>query len=210
MNKTAMIVEDHPVYRDALKFCLEKSLGEQGVVAVANTEEALVHANANQNLGLILLDLGLPGVNGMEALQLLCRASPQASIIVVSGSEDRRDMEASLRAGAKAFVSKAVTASVISDAAVKLLNGETLESTCIGVASTASIKPTPGMELTQRQRDTLTLLCEGLSNKEIGLRLGLSENTIKMHISAIFNALGVDNRTQAVLLARRYGLCLPT
>lgn len=210
MTRSALIIEDHPIYRDALSSFLRNILGESRVLAVCSTEEALVQANNIPNIGLILLDLGLPGLNGVEAVSSLAKKCPGAAIVVVSASDDRREVNAALRAGARAFISKAVSTSVIAEIVQKVLNGEALESEWVTLKGeqTASTSD-ESVDLTPRQREALVFLCQGLSNKEIGLRLGLAEATVKIHISSIFRALGVANRTQAVLAARRFGLYTP-
>lgn len=209
MTKSALIIEDHPIYRDALTMFLRAILGDKNVSAVSSTEQGLALIGNLENLGLILLDLGLPGMNGVEAINSLQRKCPEAAIVVVSASEDRREISAALRAGAKAFVSKAVSTTVISGVVQKILAAEPLESPWIIVRGNQEAGQEQLLGLTPRQREALAFLCQGLSNKEIGQRLGLAEITVKIHVSSIFRALGVVNRTQAVLAARRFGLYSP-
>ncbi len=184
-------------------------LGPAQVVAVASTEEALAQAHGLAGLRLILLDLGLPGMNGVEAITSLRKAYADVAIVVVSASEDRREVDAALRAGAKAFISKAVSTEVMSEVVHKILAHEPLETTWVSLRGKQTGKDEPLLNLTPRQQETLSLLCQGLSNKEIGLRLDLAEITVKMHVTSIFRALSVVNRTQAVLAARRLGLYNP-
>lgn len=209
MTKSALIIEDHPIYRDALMQFLSAMLGDRNVSAVSSTEQGLTLVENLDNLSLILLDLGLPGMNGVEAVRSLQRKCPQAALVVLSACEDRREISAALRAGAKAFVSKAVSTAVISGVVQKILAGEPLESDWITPRGLQESEQKQFLELTTRQREALSLLCRGLSNKEIGLQLGLAEITVKIHVSSIFRALGVVNRTQAVLAARRFGLYSP-
>jgi DNA-binding NarL/FixJ family response regulator len=206
MKKTALIIEDHPIYRDALRAVMQTIVGVANVVAVSSTEEGLVHAKGNDSLSLILLDLGLPGMTGVDAITSLRRTCPAAAVIVVSASEDRREVDAVLRAGATAFVSKVASTGVIIDIVTKVLADEPLESTWINLRGSQPSGPEQMFKLTPRQQETLVFLCRGLSNKEIGLRLGLAEVTVKMHISSILRTLGALNRTQAALTARRFGL----
>ena len=181
-------------------------MGESNVVAAASTEEGLVRVNRCENLALILLDLGLPGMNGVEAVTSLKRKCPAAAIVVISASDERREVDAVLRAGAMVFVSKTVSTKVIADVVQKILDQVPLESNWITIRGSQSSSDEHSLALTPRQKETLDCLCQGLSNKEIGIRLGLAEITVKMHISSIFRALNVINRTQAVLAARRLGL----
>lgn len=206
MDKSALIIEDHPIYRDALMVFMRTLMGESNVVAAASTEEGLVRVNRCENLALILLDLGLPGMNGVEAVTSLKRKCPAAAIVVISASDERREVDAVLRAGAMVFVSKTVSTKVIADVVQKILDQVPLESNWITIRGSQSSSDEHSLALTPRQKETLDCLCQGLSNKEIGIRLGLAEITVKMHISSIFRALNVINRTQAVLAARRLGL----
>lgn len=209
MKISALIIEDHPIYRDALLVFMRHMLGAAQVAAVTSTEQALAQAGEYAGLRLILLDLGLPGMNGVEAITSLRRAYATAAIVVISASEDRREVDAALRAGAKAFISKAVSTELMSEVVRKILANEVLETTWVTLRGKQVNKEEPLLTLTPRQQETLTLLCQGLSNKEIGLRLELAEITVKMHVTSIFKVLQVVNRTQAVLAARRLGLYEP-
>lgn len=206
MPGTALVVEDHPLYRDALSLVLRQIFGAERVGAAASAEEGLRLAQQAADLALILLDPGLPGINGVEAVTAFRRLRPGIPVIAISASEDRRDAEAALRAGAIAFVSKASSTEVVSDLVRRVCAGEVAEPLWISATGAAVLADTPAAELTQRQQEILLLLCQGHPNKEIGLRLNLAEVTVKMHVSSIFKALGVANRTQAVLEARRRGL----
>lgn len=208
-TQTALIIEDHPIYREALTLFTRAILGEANVKSVSSTEEALSIVMRSDEFSLITLDLGLPGLNGVEAIMSLHRRSPSTAIVVISASQDRREVDAALRAGAKAFISKAVSTKVMAEIVRKVLAGETLDTVWITLNGDHSVGEESVLMLTPRQRETLVLLCQGLSNKEIGRRLGLAEITIKIHISSIFRTLGVTNRTQAVLAARRFGLYAP-
>jgi two-component system, NarL family, nitrate/nitrite response regulator NarL len=206
MSVAALIVEDHPLYRDALTHLLRQIFGASAVAAAASAEEGLRLAEASPGIVLILLDPGLPGINGVEAVAAFRRACPDASLVAVSASEDRRDASAALRAGAIAFVSKAVSTEVMSDLVRRVRAGELHEPAWITTSGPGALHENAGGDLTPRQREILVLLCQGHPNKEIGLRLGLAEVTVKMHVSSVFRVLGVANRTQAVLAARRLGL----
>jgi two-component system nitrate/nitrite response regulator NarL len=180
--------------------------GVSDVFAVSSIEDGLCSVGESTNIGLILLDLGLPGMNGVEAVAYFRRKFPTAEIIVISASEERREVDAVLRAGAKVFISKAVSTTIIADIVEKILVGESPASTWITARNNAPAADDHLSALTPRQREALLCLCEGLSNKEIGLRMGLAEITVKMHVTSIFRTLGVFNRTKAVLAARRLGL----
>ncbi len=206
MNKTALIIEDHPIFRNALLVFMKDLLGEANVIAVNSAEEGLEIMLPGRQIDVVLLDFGLPGINGVEAVVALKRRLPAVSIIVLSATEDRREVEAALRGGAAAFVSKAVSINVIADIVTKVLNGEDVATAWITAHGSHAVASDATSNLTPREHETLVLLCQGLSNKEIGLRLGLAEVTVKMNVSRVFRKLGVINRTQAVLTARKLGI----
>ncbi|MGH8688539.1 MAG: response regulator [Burkholderiales bacterium] len=202
----ALVVEDHPLYRDALVQLLRREFGEDRVSAASSAEEGLRLAGTLADLRLVLLDPGLPGMTGVEAIAAFRRQCADAALIAVSASEDRRDAMAAFRAGAIAFVSKAASTDVLADVLRRACAGELKAPAWVTPAGFTALVEAPMPELTARQLEILALLCQGHPNKEIGLRLGLAEVTVKMHVSSVFRALGVANRTQAVLAARRLGL----
>ena len=204
---TALIIEDHPLFRDALLHLVRTTLAEFEPVAASSAEEGLKLAGTLADVRLVLLDPGLPGLAGAEAIAAFCRTYPAAALVAVSASEDRREAMAALRAGAKVFVSKAVSTEVLGEALVRATAGGMQQAEWITPQGRTIVDGgESAVLLTPRQHDILTLLSQGHSNKEIGLRLDLAEITVKMHVSAIFRTLGVANRTQAVLAARRLGM----
>lgn len=203
--ETALVVDDHPLYRAALADLARILFGDAAVFEASSAEAGLQMGSTHTGLRLILLDFRLPGRSGAEAVQAFRRRFPDAAIVVVSGSEQRREGEAALRAGARAFLSKASSMDVITEAIRAVLAGKTLPLQWIPAHAQALFDPVMA-DLTSRQLEILSMLCQGHSNKEITLRLGIAVVTVKTHISAIFRALGVVNRTQAVLAAQRLGL----
>jgi DNA-binding NarL/FixJ family response regulator len=202
----ALVVEDHPLYRDALMHVLRQIFDAERVHCASSAEEGLKLAGAATDLRLVLLDPGLPGIQGFEAIAAFRRALPEVAVLAISASDDRREAAAALRAGATAFISKAASTEVVAGLVRRVAAGERVEPVWIS-ASGAEGSPEAAREgLTPRQKEILVLLCQGHPNKEIGLRLGLAEVTVKMHVSSVFRALGVANRTQAVLEARRRGI----
>jgi two-component system, NarL family, nitrate/nitrite response regulator NarL len=205
-RRTVLIVEDHPLYRGALVDLVRTVPGALESVAVPSAEEGLRQASMLPGLCLVLLDFNLPGVNGIEALTAFQRKRTGVPVVLVSASEDRQQAAAALRAGARAFVSKAVAPEVLVDIVQRLLEGRALVPEWITPDGAHAVLEDAPVALTPRQREIAQLLSQGHSNKEIGLRLGLAEITVKVHVSALFRALGVVNRTQAVLAMRRLGL----
>lgn len=205
MSGTALIIDDHPLYRDALQQVLSGILGDGHVRVATSAEEGLRGLDLSGDLRLVLLDFSLPGMSGTEAIAAMIRRFPGVPVLAVSASEDRRDATAALRAGARHFISKAVGTEVLVDVIRRVLGADFSAPPWITPTGAGPLDPdAEESPLTPRQLEILSLL--HLPNKEIGLRLGLAEVTVKMHVSAIFRVLEVANRTQAMQAARRLSL----
>jgi DNA-binding NarL/FixJ family response regulator len=189
----ALIVEDHPLFRDALAQLARAVLGEPPLLADSAEAGLRLLSAAAQDMAslpaVIVLDLNLPGLRGVAAIAAFRTAVPGVPVLVVSGSDDPADRTAAEAAGAR-YVAKTAPTDILADAL-----RQASDSPC-----------QPATRLTPRQREILILLCQGLSNKEIGRRLDLADPTVKMHMSSVLRALGVASRTQAVLVAKGLGL----
>jgi DNA-binding NarL/FixJ family response regulator len=205
MNKSVLVVDDHPLFRKAL-VSLVKEVPEcnEEVLAASTAEEGLQRAREGE-VDLILLDLGLPGVAGVDAIGMF-RKVCKAPILVVSASEDRHEVDAATRAGASAVVSKSVSMDTLRDTVKNALAGSLPTTKWIRPAGMLTQVDGVGNAMTIRQQEIAALLMDGHSNKEISLRLGVAEITVKTHLTSIFRLLGVINRTQAVLALRKLGL----
>jgi DNA-binding NarL/FixJ family response regulator len=204
-----LLVDDHPLYREAMADLLRRASEEPVGIAHADSAEAAIQlATQHPRMVLVIIDLHLPGAHGAEAIGSLRRELPSAMVIVVSGSDHRREIQAAMRAGARAFVSKSVSPEVMLATLRRALRAriqapEVITRDIVDVV--ADSRNTRDL-LTERQREVLLLMSKGHTNKEIGLRMGLAEITIKQHVSRILAALGVSNRTQAVMTARHMAL----
>jgi DNA-binding NarL/FixJ family response regulator len=205
MPTSVLIIEDHPMYRDGLIQLMKTMLGEATVHAASCAEEALRMTHQLPGPWLVLLDFNLPGMSGTEAIGALLRRFPDAAIVAISASEDRLEVSAALRAGARLFISKSVSTEALAQAIQRVLSGSVVEGQqWITPSVNDVLEPGQASRLTPRQLEILGLL--HLSNKEIGLRLGVAEITVKVHVSSLFRVLGVANRTQAMQAARRLSL----
>ncbi|MRD47047.1 response regulator transcription factor [Caenimonas koreensis] len=204
MNKTVLVVDDHPLFRRALVGLVQESPACGEVLAASSAEEGLQRLRESK-VDLILLDLGLPGAAGVDAISLFRRTS-NANIVVVSASEHRQEIAAATKAGAIAVVSKSVSMETLKDVVHRALTDTLPEQKWIRPVGSLVLGDGVGRTLTVRQQEIATLLMEGHSNKEIGMRLSLAEITVKTHLTAIFRLLGVVNRTQAVVAIRRLGI----
>jgi DNA-binding NarL/FixJ family response regulator len=203
-----LIADDHPLYRDALRAVVPQACPGADIGEATSQEEVLA---AVANLGaaargrafdLILLDLNLPGATGLSCLHALRRMAPTTPIVIVSAVGDPKVMQDAIMGGAGAFIPKSAPSQVLINALKVILAGGTYMPTGI-VAALRNPEGAARSELTLRQRRVLELLSTGLSNKRIARELEISEITVKAHVSAIFRKLGVTNRMQAGLEARR-------
>ena len=207
---TVLVVDDHPLFRDGLKLVLQQLADGTRVVAESDATRALEAARSIPDLDLVLLDLGLPGIDGYAAIERFAQVSPGVPVVIVSAREDPAEVRRAIDLGATGYIPKSTPAATLLDALRLVLGGgvyvppllvRAVRPQAQG-ASTATQEPPPE-DLTQRQIDVLALLAEGKSNKAIARELDLSEKTVKAHVTAVFRALGVINRTQAALEARK-------
>jgi len=209
MRKTVLVVDDHPLYQKALAG-LVRELGLADEVYTAySAEEGLRLLHDREPPALLLLDLSLPGITGVESVRAFRRMCPLAALVIVSASDNRQETMAAARCGANAVVSKGADMEALRAIVIQALSGGLAEGqkwvTPPGARSLASDMP---LRLTPRQVEIVALLSHGMSNKEIAMRVGLAEITVKTHLSAVFRSLHVANRTQAVMAIRRFGVPL--
>lgn len=208
-----LIVDDHPVVRQGLAALLGQLGPNTETLQAANASEALNLIGTHTDIDIVLLDLMMPGMNGMVALGEFGRTRPDVPIIVLSSSEDAHEARRALAAGALGYVPKSASQHTLISAIELVLQGDLYvpplilsdqterERADLAVHSDARHPP-----LTDRQIEVLRRLSAGQPNKTIARELGLSEKTVKAHITAIFKALNVVNRTQAAAVGRQYHL----
>ncbi len=199
-----IIADDHPLFRDALKQILARDMPDVEL-AEAGTLDEVVAAVEEKDTDLILLDLKMPGVQGFSGLIYLRAQFPDIPVVVVSASEETAIIRRAISFGASGFIPKSASAEQMQAALRAVLEGE------VAVPQDISLEEdeeTGDMArrlstLTPQQMRVLMMLREGLLNKQIAYELGVSEATIKAHVSAILQKLGVESRTQAVIAASR-------
>ncbi len=197
-----VIVDDHPLFRKALNQALATSLHAAEIVEVGSLDELTGRLAADGNVDLILLDLSMPGVQGLSGLLYLRAEHPEIPVVVVSASEDPATIRGAIEFGASGYVPKSQPVDRIRTAVRKVLEGEIWVPPEIGIegqGEETSELVARLSTLTPQQVRVLMMLGEGLLNKQIAYRLNVSEATIKAHVSAILQKLGVDSRTQAVI-----------
>ncbi len=201
-----VIVDDHPLFRDALKTTLAASFKDLRLSEAGSLEElgAVVDKGG---VDLVLLDLTMPGVQGFSGLMYLRAVNPQMPVVVVSANESPSVIRRCLEFGASGFIPKSLPISRIREAIGAILNGEFWLPEEIDLGQNTDTRDAKLVErlstLTPQQFRVLMMLGEGLLNKQIAFQLGVSEATVKAHVSAILQKLGVESRTQAVIAVKR-------
>ncbi|WP_176715569.1 response regulator transcription factor [Thioclava sp. SK-1] len=205
-----MIVEDHPLFCDALAMTLQSVAGIETVVHAETIAAALDNLSRSPRPDVIVLDLNLPDVNGLDGLMRLRQAAPDLPIVVVSSIDEPRVIRSTILAGAAGFVPKHSRRELFRVAFNTISRGETFMPESTGeeaLNESPNLNPQDEAirrlsQLTRQQARILEQICEGKMNKQIAYDLSIAETTVKAHVTAIMRKLGVYSRTQAVLLAR--------
>lgn len=204
----AVLVDDHPLYRDGLAGLLATLPDVTLVGAFGTAEDALAEVRQLRP-DVVLMDLNLPGISGVEATRELLRLCPTTAVLVITMMDDDATVLAALAAGARGYVLKGASAAEIAAALHTVTSGGAvfgagLATRLIARAVPTVTSPAPsGTEpLTVREQEVLDLLAEGLSNAQIGRTLGISTKTVQNHVSRILDKLQAADRTQAALRAR--------
>jgi two-component system NarL family response regulator len=199
---TVLVVDDHALVRTGVANIIRQEPDLQVVAEAANGQEA-VEAFARLRPDVTLLDLRMPVMEGVEAVRRIRERDPQARVIVLTTYDTDEDISRALKAGAKAYVLKDISAEALVSCIHDVLAGKTY------LAPAAAAKLAEGVtrvQLTPRELSSLRLLADGKANKEIAQELDISERTVKTHLGHLFEKLGVTSRTEAVKVATRRGL----
>lgn len=201
-----LIAEDHALVRDGLRAWLETQPDFDLVGEAADGLEA-IRAGLALQPDVALIDLLLPGADGVEVCRALAAGSPSTRLLVLTSSEEDAPVIEAMRAGALGYLSKAMGAAELLEAVRQVAAGETVLSPRAQAALARPIRSGRSVPvLSTREQEVLTLLADGLSNADIGRRLGIGESTVKTHVSNVLAKLGVTDRTQAAVQAWRQGL----
>lgn len=214
MNKTLsiLVIDDHPLFLDGIKLGLE-SLPERhyDIMTLASTPQALRWFQHQRDVDLILCDLKMPDINGIEFIQHLFRLDIWIPIAIISASENPLDIANALDAGAAGFINKSSDRLALDRAIQTIMAGERYVPISYAArdslnAGKSPLSITDTLGITPRQLEVLNLIEQGFRNKDICERLGIAESTVKSHTKALFQALNVDNRTACVRAAQQLGL----
>jgi DNA-binding NarL/FixJ family response regulator len=207
-----LIADDHPLFRDGLHGLLD-SVAETEVVGEAENGEQAVTLAESLQPDVILMDIKMPGINGLQAMREILNTSPHIRILIVSMLEDDDSVFAAMRAGARGYVPKGANQAEMLRAIRAVANGEaifgpSIAQRLISFFSTSRplIQARIFPELTERESEILTLIAQGRTNEDIAGQLVLSLKTVRNHVSNIFSKLQVADRAQAMIRARDAGL----
>lgn len=209
-----LIADDHPLFRDGLRALLNSLAGTEVAGEATSGDDAIAKAAALQP-DIILMDINMPGVNGIEATRRILQVSPHIGILVVTMFEDDDSVFAAMRAGARGYMLKGADQAEMLRAIQAVSSGEAIFSPAIATrlmhffsrpAPAAASQAFP--ELTEREREILTLIAQGHNNGDIAAKLVISPKTVRNNVSNIFSKLQVADRAQAIVRARAAGLAV--
>src|SRR5574341_1055763 len=213
-NIRVLIADDHPFYREGVRTMLSVVPEIEIVGEAASGDEAIVQATALQP-DVILMDLKMPGLNGVEATRRILHTSPQIGVLVLTMFEANESVFAAMRAGARGYLLKDVNQDEVARAIKAVSRGEAIFSPAIAsrlIHYFAALKPAAANlafpELSDREQEILQLIAQGYDNATIAERLLLRTKTVQNHVSNIFSKLQVVDRAQAIVRAREAGLGL--
>lgn len=192
-----LIVDDHPLVRAGLAGLLAGS-GDLEVVAEASGGEQALQLADLHDPDVVLMDLSMPGMGGVEATRRLCEAHPGVRVVVLTSLHDPDKVTQALRAGATGFLLKDSEP----DAVLAAVRGAARGEVPIDPRVAQALLPKPSVALSTREEQVLRRIMAGLSNRQIGSELGIAERTVKVHVGSVFRRIGVADRTSAAMWAR--------
>lgn len=208
-----LLVDDHSLFRNGIKSLLES---QEGFEVIGEASDGLDGVKRAKQLkpDLILLDLHMPGVNGLEALQMLSEDLPETKVLMLTVSEDSQDLMQALRSGAQGYLLKNIEIDFLVDSIHRAMKGESVMSpqmsaTLIDAVREPVVEKKPEkqtIKLTPRESEIIIMLAGGESNKSIARNLNLAESTVKIHVQGILRKLNISSRVQAAVYAVEHGL----
>ena len=209
-STTIIIADDHPLFRGALRQSVASIMPQARVMEASGMDDLNATLSQERDVDLILLDLTMPGVQGFSGLMSLRAQYPELPVVIVSATEEPTVIRRAMDFGASGFIPKSIDIDSIGGAIQAVLAGDTWTPPDVDLSATEDAETADLVRrlgtLTPQQVRVLTMLSEGLLNKQIAYELGVSDATVKAHVSAILDKLGVDSRTQAVIAASKIGV----
>ena len=214
-----LIINNSSIYKDGLKLNLSKFFSSMKFLEAESYKDAFNILEREKDVNLVLIDSDMPDLEWKEGMNQIMKAAPMTRIAILAGLADKDDIRYAFNAGAVAFIPKNYSIKIMVSTLRLLLDGgtyfpmadntESNNKENISIAATKSFKTSRSNTLTVKQREVLSNLGEGFSNKQIAHLMNVSEATVKLHMNSLLRALNVTNRTSAVLAAQKRGL-LPT
>lgn len=204
-----LLIDDHAMFREALVMALDEALPDVTIHPAASGQEALDVLDRHAAIRSVIMDFYLPDITGADLLKRLRQKRAQLRVLVLSASQDPEDQRRAMDAGAHGFMNKSASCQELAAALLAIGDApaRAMQTGAVsGIAGAAQDEAALLRALTPRQGEVLRLMCDGLRNREISDQLNMTEKTVKTHVSAILATLGVPNRTQATLVARRGGV----
>ena len=210
-----LIADDHALFRDGLSKKKKKLNPDMFVFQAANFSQALKILSDEKKLDLIIVDLDMPDMSWEEGLSAIRQHANGARYVIISASENPRDIRKSIEGGASGYIPKRTEPKILSGALQLILDGGTYLPPSVlepnpslsgSQKNSATVAVSKGKNLTARQLQVLGLVAQGMSNKQIAYEIGVSEATVKLHINALLRSVGATNRTQALIMAQKMGL----
>lgn len=219
-----LLVDDHPLFREGMRHVLGQLAAQAMLLEAPSGRAALESAGRHPDLDLVLLDLSLPDIGGLDVLATLREQHPDIPVVVLSASEDTGDIILAIESGARGYIPKSSSSQLLLAALRLVFDGGVYVPPAVLAPSSGISPPRPGpsipelwpvgetvidpalLGLTQRQLEVLKLIVDGKCNKDIARELGIEESTVKVHVSPVLKALKVTNRVQAVLAVSQLGI----
>ena len=204
-----LIADDHALFRDGLAMRLEEINQDIILHQAATFSQALKILDKELDVDMVIADLDMPDMKWEDGIAELKKKVPEASLIIISASEDIRNIRKILTAGIKGYIPKRSDPKIMYNALKLILEGGTYIPPAFienSAENSSNMGRNNGKTLTNRQSQVLDLIAQGKSNKQIAYEIGVSEATVKLHINALLRSLKVNNRTQAVVTAQKMGL----
>ncbi len=208
-----LIADDHPLFRDGLTALLTDETDTEAATGAATTGTEAVDLARDTQPDVVVMDLHMPGLNGIEATRRIVADSPHIAVLVLTMFDDDDSIFAALRAGARGYLLKGadreqIRRAIQAAASGEIIFGADLAARMLGFFTTSSTPPPAFPQLTDRERQVLELVAQGRANVAIAARLSLSHKTVRNHVSNILTKLQVADRAQAIVQARDAGLGL--
>lgn len=212
-----LVADDHALFRRGLELLLQRLFPEAAIIDVADANKALQAISEQGPFDVVILDLAMPGMNGVAGVRRFVEAQPASPVIMLSAYAESDEIIECIGLGVRGYVPKSSSEEVLEHALSLVLAGEVfIPSTAVSKLNASAHRDLPAelaglaednplRQLSARQRETLALMIEGHSNKEIARKLGLLESTVKAHVKVILKKLSAQNRTQAALIAADLG-----